>query len=69
MLQVREHTLTPSSSVLLSFRFAFEYFNEFGGAYVEEPFVIAQKNELIKKLKEIVQIPPQGPFNKFDIVW
>ncbi len=36
---------------------------------MEEPFVVAQENELIKNLKETVQIPPQGPFNKFDIVW
>jgi hypothetical protein len=36
---------------------------------VEEPFVVAQENELIKKLKETMQIPPQGPFGKFDIVW
>jgi hypothetical protein len=25
---------------------------------VEEPFVVVQEDELVKKLKEIVQIPP-----------
>jgi hypothetical protein len=53
MLRTKEHTLTPFS-VVFTFRFAFEYFNEFGGAYVEEPFVVAQKNELIKILKKMV---------------
>ncbi len=50
MLWTREHTLTPS--IVLIFELAFESFNEFGGASVEEPFVIARENELIKKLKK-----------------
>jgi hypothetical protein len=36
---------------------------------VEEPFVSTRENELIKKLKETVQICFQGPFNRYDIVW
>jgi hypothetical protein len=36
---------------------------------VEEPFVSIRENELIKKLKETVQICSQGPFDRYDIVW
>jgi hypothetical protein len=41
MLQVKEHTPTPFSSIISTFEFAFESFNEFGGALVEESFVVA----------------------------
>jgi len=35
---------------------------------IEEPFVVARENELIKKLRELMQIPFQGSFCKSDIV-
>jgi hypothetical protein len=36
---------------------------------VEEPFIVAWENELIKNLKETMQIPLQGSFGRSNIMW
>jgi hypothetical protein len=47
MLQARERTLIPSSSIICTFEFAFESFKEFGGASHLMPWIIASKLPLV----------------------